>query len=82
MGDIDWKLFVLDINILFYEFFVIYFFKEYDVVILMIVFEEFDWIKDSKCDVVCDVCVVIWVLEYLFYDVIFEEIIEGILFFK
>lgn len=75
----DIKIYVFDINILLYEFYVFFFFKEYDVVIFMIVLEEFDYIKDSKKDVVCDVRVLICVMEDLLYDVILEEMLVGVM---
>lgn len=38
----------------------------------MIVLEEFDYIKDRKYDVSCDVCVVICGLDEVLKDVFFE----------
>lgn len=78
-SNVDIRIYVLDINILLYEFFVFFFFKENDVVVFMMVLEELDYIKDSKKDVVCDVWVCICVMEDLLCDVMFEDMLVGVL---
>lgn len=50
------KLFVFDINVLMYDLSSFFCFEEYDVYLLMMMFEEFDNYKKGMFEVVCNVC--------------------------
>lgn len=77
-SDSPTKLFVLDTNILLHEPLAFTFFKEHDVVVLMTVLEELDYIKDSKKDVARDARVSIRAMESLLKDASPEQMLVGV----